>query len=124
MISLKSLDLRFMRDQTEAEILPSTYKSLKPNASIKSLRIRHSNHPRLQVKHILAVMNLCPNLNSLYVSSLTPTLARAAAYHLKLLRSITYMRAEGDAVNEYEVLKNSGDESVNKFIKFSIELLG
>ncbi|KAG5667499.1 hypothetical protein PVAND_015478 [Polypedilum vanderplanki] len=122
--SLKFLCLRFMKDKNVAEISPSSYKNLKKNSNIKSLSIRHISRPNLQEKYILAILNLVPNLTSLYITKLTPSLVRVVAYNLKLLRKISYMNEENDAVNEYEALKNTNDESVNKFIKFSVEYLG
>ncbi|XP_070491739.1 uncharacterized protein [Chironomus tepperi] len=120
---LKKLTLRFFVNFVENRELLLTLKNFKPNNSIKTLNIKHINCT-IPVRTVEKIINLCPNLNYLYISNLDPSVITLCSQNLKFLKVINYSVEKDDAINVYDAAIKSANSNCNKFIKFHKEYMG
>lgn len=120
---LKQLTLRFFVNFVESHEYLLTLKNLKPNTSIRILNIKHIACT-IPIKTVEKIIKLCPNLNSLYVSNLNPSVVNFCSQNSKLLRGINYSVEKDDAINVYDTAIKPANNDSNKFIKFHKEHKG
>lgn len=120
--ALEKLTLRFFKDSDVLEIDRKILSSLKPNSSLKEIKIQHNNC-ELPTAAILALIKFAPNIRTLYITKLTLPIIRFLALNLNLLRSLKYLIEEGDCKKEYLNMINE-NKCDNKFIELSQAYLG
>lgn len=121
--SLKKLTLRFFVNFVENHEFLLSFKNLKPNNNIKILNIKHIGCT-IPVKTVEKIMKLCPNLNSLYISNLNPSVINFCSQNLRLLKGINYSVEKDDAINVYDTAIKPVNNDCNKFINFHKEYMG
>jgi len=115
--SLKKLTLRFFVNFVENHEFLLSFKNLRPNNSIKILNIKHIGCT-IPVKTVEKIIQLCPNLNSLYISNLNPSVINFCSQNLRLLKSIKYSVEENDAIKVYDTTIKLANDDCNKLIMF------
>lgn len=115
--SLKSISIRSLNNSTDFEFDPELMRNLKRNTNITLLNVQFINF-NFQHTITIELMKLCPNLNSIYVTKLSPTIVRHAAINLKALKQLKCYEFEGDCLQEYNDLKMTRND-INKLILIS-----
>lgn len=115
--TLESLCVRFINPSADYELQRELIMSLKQNTNVTSLFVQFMN-VRAPASISLDLMKLLPNLKTLYITKLTPSIVRYAAIHLKVLRNLMCFSFEGECQQEYNELKTTRSD-VNKFIVIS-----
>jgi len=117
MTALKSLSIRFLQNSSPLEDNRELMRTLKRNTSVTELSIQFSNvscPPSLATD----LMNLAPNLKTIYVTKLNPAVVRYAAIHLTVLRELRCLSFDGECQQELNELKTSRSD-VNKLLSIS-----
>lgn len=114
MTSLKSIAIRFLQSSAEIEANRELMKTLKRNTNVISLYVQFMN-VSAPASIVLEIMKLSPNLQTLYVTKLTPAVVRFAAINLIALRNLLCFSFEGECHQEYAQLKAARND-VNNFI--------
>lgn len=112
--SLKTLAIRTLHNLTEFNFDLGLMKNLKRNTNVTTLTVQFINFS-FQYAIIIELMKLSPNLQSIFVTKLTPAVVRYAAINLKALKELKCYEFEGDCQQEYNELKTSRND-INKLI--------